>query len=177
MTDGHCRDILRAGCAAGQPAPLFRAFGEACDRRFGHSLFTVLAWDAARDAIQRIHTSDPLAYPIGAWKKMGSTAWGAVLLKGGEAILCRDEEHLRWAFPDADLLVSLGCGANMSAPVRFDGRVLGVASICGPARAYGKADLDQFDWLSQSLSPSLLAAMRVGSSLEATGGSAAPQGG
>lgn len=137
---------------------LLATFEEICADRFGVMLFTVLRWDPSRDEIQRVHSNDPDHYPVGVWKPMGPTPWGAELLKNGRAVLCHDEAELRWAFPDADLLVSLDCVANLSAPVCHGGSILGVASISNVSGHYNSADLKLYATLVQHLAPVLLRA-------------------
>ncbi|WP_435171181.1 GAF domain-containing protein [Falsirhodobacter sp. 1013] len=132
---------------------LLTTFEDICAERFGVMLFTVLQWDPSRDEIQRVHSNDPDHYPMGVWKPMGPTPWGAELLKAGRAVLCHDEAELRWAFPDADLLVRLDCVANLSAPVCQNGRVLGVASISNVSGHYMSNDLALYATLVQYLVP------------------------
>lgn len=124
---------------------------------FGSKLFSVLLWNPKREAILRIFSDDLERYPLGFWKPMGPTPWGAKLLKGGEPVLCRNEEELRWAFPDADLLVSMDCIANLSAPIRDGDKVLGVVSISERSDAYGTEQIAAYDRLAQVLLPAFRA--------------------
>lgn len=146
-------DHLSKLASQGDIASSFAKFLEISEAMFGSTLFTALLWDPGREAILRVFSDDAERYPLGVWKPMGPTPWGARLLKNGEPVLCRHETDLRWAFPDADLLVSMGCFANLSAPVRDKGVVLGVVSISERSEAYDDAQLAAFDRLAQCLAP------------------------
>ena len=152
------RQIAAAQAAAGQPEVLFAAFDRLCADAVGHRLFTLLAWDAAGNDVERIYSSRPAEYPLLGRKAMGSTAWGARVLKGRETWIGSTAEDIRWAFPDHELILSLGCEACINAPVRWNGTVLGAVSVLGPAGAYDEADLVGLDLASQALAPAFIAA-------------------
>jgi hypothetical protein len=149
--------LLKQWGNPGLPTALFSRFGEICAERFGIRLCTILTWDVEKQEIQRVFSSDHDDYPLGGRKPMGLTAWGERLLKGSaEAIFCRNEDDIRWAFPDADLLIRMQCTSNLSAPVRWNGSVLGVASISDKEGSYSDTSLEEFDNLTQLLVPALL---------------------
>lgn len=143
---------------AGQPGGLFALFDRICQDRFGHRLFTLLAWAPETNDVQRLYSSRPAEYVLRGRKAMGPTEWGEKVLKGGETWLGRDAADIRWAFPDHELILSLGCEACLNTPVLFDGRVLGVVSVLGPAGAYDEADLETLVRLTSALVPAFLAA-------------------
>lgn len=154
------RRLGAAQAGPGQPATLFAAFGQLCAEMVGHSLFTLLAWDPAGNDVERLYSSRPAEYPPLGRKAMGPTEWGARVLKGGRTWIGRTAEDIRWAFPDHELILSLGCEACLNAPVRWNGSVLGVVSVLGPAGAYDDADLAGLDLAAQLLAPGFLAAAR-----------------
>src|SRR3712207_7851779 len=47
------------------------------------------------------------------------------ILQQGIARFCRDREDIIRAFPDHELILSLGCESAVNVPVRWDGRTLG----------------------------------------------------
>lgn len=154
------RRLAEAQAQDGQPATLFAAFDRLCADAVGHSLFTLLAWDPAGNDVERLYSSRPVEYPLLGRKAMGPTEWGARILKGGQTWLGRTADDIRWAFPDHELILSLGCEACLNAPVRWNGAVLGVVSVLGPAGAYDEADLAGLDLAAQLLAPGFLAAAR-----------------
>lgn len=143
---------------SGQPDGLFALFDRICQDRFGHRLFTLLAWAPETNDVERLYSSRPADYPLLGRKAMGPTQWGAKVLKGGETWLGRDAADIRWAFPDHELILSLGCEACLNTPVLYDGRVLGVVSVLGPEGAYDHADLEALVRLTPALVPAFLAA-------------------
>lgn len=152
--------MVKAQSADGQPVTLFAAFDRLCADAVGHSLFTLLAWSPVSNDVERLYSSRPVEYPLLGRKPMGPTAWGARVLKGGRSWLARTADDIRWAFPDHVLILSLGCEACLNAPVRWNGAVLGVVSVLGPAGAYDEDDLAGLDLAAQLLAPGFLAAAR-----------------
>jgi GAF domain-containing protein len=139
----------------GQPEPTYATFERLTGDVFGHKLLTILAWHGS-DEVERVHTSRPAEYPLLGRKRMGPTAWGEIVLKEGRPWLGTSAQDIRWAFPDHELILSLGCDSCLNAPIRFDGRVLGVVSLLdGPAR-YNERDLVALQPLAQFLAPTFL---------------------
>jgi hypothetical protein len=146
--------------ATGQPDASFRAFDAICAKRFGHRLFTILAWDGAADEVERVYSSRPSEYPVLARKRMGPTPWGQHVLGQGRCWLGSTADDMQWAFPDHRLIASLGCGACLNAPVRWNGTVLGAINVLDAEGAYKPTDLDALDALSGFLVGPLLARVR-----------------
>ena len=162
-TDTGCFDpaaaLARLGMAQAhpdQPAPLFATFEDICAGAVGHRLFTLLAWRPATGEVARIHSSRPAEYPLRGRKPMGPTAWGAQVLHDGRPWLGRSAADIEWAFPDHALIASLGCASCLSAPVLWDGRVLGVVAVLDRAEAYTPADLAGLCRIAPLLAPGFL---------------------
>ena len=149
-------DLSRALAAPDQPWPAFSAFDRLCAEAFGHRLFTILAWQAGADELERIYSSRPAEYPVSARKRMGPTPWGAHVLRQGRPWLGVNAEDMRWAFPDHALIASLGCAACLNAPVRWNGTVLGAINVLDAEGAYEQADLDALETISVFLIGPLL---------------------
>ena len=139
-----------------QPGPLFTAFDAICAEAVGHRLFTLLAWRPETGEVARVHSSRPSEYPLRARKPMGPTKWGAQVLHQGRPWLGRSAADIEWAFPDHALIASLGCASCLSAPVLWDGRVLGLAAVLDRADAYVPADLDGLCGIAPLLAPGFL---------------------
>ena len=147
--------MAEALAGPGQPDPAYRAIDEITAEILGHSLFTVLAFVEKDGEVERMYTSRPEEYPLRGRKKMGPTPWGDHVLKGGRSWFGAGAEDIRWAFPDAELILSLGCEHCLCAPVRHDGRTLGLISVLGPDGAYGEGDLALVEMLTPYLIPAL----------------------
>ena len=87
---------------------------------------------------------------------MGPTPWGDVVLKGGKPWFGASADDIRWAFPDHELILSLGCETILNAPVRFDGRTLGVISVLDGPGAYAEGDLALVTLMAPHLAAALL---------------------
>lgn len=144
----------------GQPEALFAAFDRCCAEAFGHRLFTILEWAPETNDVERLYSSRPAEYPLLGRKAMGPTEWGALVLKGGQSWIGRTAEDIRWAFPDHELIASLGCASCINAPVLWDGKVLGVVSVLGPENAYDASDLAALVAIAPLLVPGFLARRR-----------------
>lgn len=131
--------------------PGFATVEDLCRKAFGFRLFTILANDPGAGEICRIYSSNPADYPPGGRKPMGRTPWGEGVLRRGRAWLGDGEDALRWAFPDAALILSLGCEACACAPVRQGDRVIGVLSLCDVRGSYAAEDLNGLGALAQLL--------------------------
>ncbi|MEO3388610.1 GAF domain-containing protein [Mesorhizobium sp. CAU 1741] len=146
-----------AQAGSGQPATTFAAFDHYCQEAVGHRLFTMLEWAPATNDVERLYSSRPVEYLLLGRKAMGPTEWGAKVLKGGENWIGRNADDIRWAFPDHELIASLGCAACINAPILWDGAVLGVVSVLGPENAYDDNDLAGLVAIAPLLAPAFLA--------------------
>ena len=159
MVDDRTSDSLISLADAlaqpGQPKPAYEAFERLATELFGHRLLTILAWHGSAE-VERVHTSRPAEYPRLGRKRMGVTAWGEIVLKGGQPWFGKSADDIRWAFPDHELILSLGCESCLNAPIRFDGRVLGVVSLLDGAGSYDEDELRALQPLAQILAPTFL---------------------
>lgn len=142
----------------GQPDAAFQAFDRLVGDALGHRLFTVLGWRDGSSEVERLHSSRPGDYPLLARKAMRPTPWGALVLKQGQSWFGRNAADIRWAFPDHELIASLGCASCLNAPVRYDGTVAGVVSVLDAEGRYTDADLHALQCLSGFLAAPLLQA-------------------
>ena len=134
----------------------FQMVEEICRRSFGFRLLTVLRRipGETRDVL-RVHSSNPTEYPCSTRKPMERTAWAKVVLAGGQGWWGEGEAAIRWAFPDADLMLKLGLGSCLCAPVLADGRTIAVLSLNGEAGAYRPDDLAPLGAIAQLLKAEL----------------------
>ncbi|GAA0292474.1 GAF domain-containing protein [Kineococcus aurantiacus] len=115
---------------AGENAPGFEVVEAAARAGLGVRLFTVLAWDDERAALQRIHTSHPEEYPVGGEKFMPREApWPQQVLVRAEPYLGRTPAEVAAVFADWPTIEALGCGSTLNVPVVDAGRTLGSLSL------------------------------------------------
>src|SRR5437660_12442387 len=89
--------------------------------------------------VERVYSSNPAAYPVGGRKAKHGTPWGAQVLDHGKIFIARDPAELRAAFPDYELILSLGIGSIMNVPIMHAGRCRGIVNFSHDAGRYGDA--------------------------------------
>ncbi|MEZ5739837.1 MAG: GAF domain-containing protein [Burkholderiaceae bacterium] len=107
----------------------------------GHRLFTVLAYSGDSSLVTRVYSNQPIAYPVSGTKAMGPTPWGQRLLVQGQPYIGHSADDIRWAFPDHELILSLGLESTLNLPLRHRGRVLGTLNLLDAADHYREAHL------------------------------------
>ena len=124
------------------PAGLYRAVQTSLQRFIGHQLFTLLVTVSDGAEVERIWSSDETAYPLTGRKRMGPTPWGDLVLKGRQPCLGNEAAAIRWAFPDHELIASLGLASCINVPVVAFGRTLGTMNILDREGAYDPAGIE-----------------------------------
>jgi GAF domain-containing protein len=119
----------------------FLLIGEEAQRRFGWKLFTAMRYLASGE-VERVHTSDPAAYPLAGRKPRRDTPWSRQVLVRGEPYYANDAAGIRFAFEDAEKILGLGLGAVMNVPVKEGGRVLGTLNFLRETGGYRPEDLE-----------------------------------
>ena len=134
-----CAPALARVLAGGSPQAGLRQLDVALARDLGHRLFTVLALDWTRGLSVRHYSSAPLAYPPGGAKPIvPGGEFHARVIEAGEPRFCADADAIRAAFPDHELILSLGCESAVNVPVRWNGRTLGSLNLLHEAGWYGE---------------------------------------
>ena len=128
--------------------------GEHAQRRFGWKLFTAMRYLESGE-VERVHTSDPFAYPLAGRKPRRDTLWSRQVLVRGEPYYANDAAGIRAAFEDAEKILGLGLGAVINVPVKDGERVLGTLNFLREAGGYRKEDIQQGEALA-SLARELL---------------------
>jgi GAF domain-containing protein len=149
-------DVMEATASQDDAGATFRAVEALARRTVGHKLFTVMRNIEASQEVERLHSSNPAAYPVGGRKQKEGTRWGGIVLDRGEVFLARNPDELRAAFPDHELIRSLGIGAILNVPIRLAGRCIGTMNLCGDAGQYGDADIAPGKVLAALLVPAVI---------------------
>lgn len=121
--------LAALSAAAHEPRKLHAAIDALVQAVIGHRLFTVLRVDAAGTEVERVYSSNTVAYPVGGRKRKQGTPWSRVVLERGEVFVARTPDEVRDTFDDHALIFSLGIGSIMNVPIGFRGRVLGTMNI------------------------------------------------
>ena len=118
----------------------YAGIGEEAQRRFGWKLFTAMRYLASGE-VERVHTSNPLAYPLAGRKPRRDTMWSRQVLVRGEPYYANDAAGIRAAFEDAEKILGLGLGAVINVPVKEGDRVLGTLNFLREAGGYRREDV------------------------------------
>ncbi|HWK45486.1 MAG TPA: GAF domain-containing protein [Stellaceae bacterium] len=136
-------DLTKALADAADEAAFFRAFDATAAGLVGHRLFTLLVVCDDDAMVERIYSSNPVAYPLTGRKRMGPTPWGDLVLRQRRPYLGRDRAAIEWAFPDHALIESLGLRSVINIPIVAFGRVLGTMNLLDVEGHYDEAALAQ----------------------------------
>jgi GAF domain-containing protein len=151
LTTADSLSLAIALAQAKAPADVYRAVEHLVARGPGAKLFTLLVLTKDGEAVQRVYSNNEQAYPLAGQKRMGPTPWGDLVLARAQTFLGHNADDIRWAFPDHELIASLGLASAINIPIVAMGRVLGTLNALDVAGHYSEIDV-QF---MQALSPVL----------------------
>lgn len=137
---------------------LFREIERLARETCGFKLFTVLRYVETAEAVERIHSSDEKAYPVGGRKPLDKIQDTHQAMESGAFFLAATKEDVRKAYFDHELIFSLGIGAILNIPIRHAGRRLGTLNLCGEEGSYGPAAIENGKLLAGLLVPALMRA-------------------
>ncbi len=136
---------------------IYRAVEAIAAETVGFVFLTTLRYNEAEACVERLHSSNEQAYPVGGRKPLSTITESHAALDSGEVFLAADREAVKRAFFDHELIFSLGSTAILNAPIRFGGRRLGTLNFCGVENDYGPDEVRKAKLLAGLLIPSLLA--------------------
>jgi hypothetical protein len=137
----HLALVADALVREGQPHALFAALDRAMGATLGHRLFTVLRYHPDAQESERLYTNQGAAYPVGGRKAVRPTPSTARVFGERRPYIGRTAADIRACFPDAELILSLGCESVLNLPVVFNGRVLGTVNLLHEAGWYDEGDV------------------------------------
>lgn len=146
MTTDTLTNILGNHAEAISAAPnrraVFAAAETAAQKLIGHRLFTIMRFNAERMVVERIHSSNPEAYPVGGQKPKRESAWRRHVLEEGKVFIGHNSDDIRWVFDDSELILSLGLQAVLNVPVKCAGRVVGTMNLLDRTAHYTVQDAE-----------------------------------
>jgi GAF domain-containing protein len=144
MTTLTLDDHLTLGtalAAARQPADVYRAVDKVLAKRIGFGLLTMLIRTPEGQEVSRVYSTNAAAYPLAGRKRMGPTPWGELVLERQQCYLTHDAQGICWAFPDHELIASLGLASAINVPLVAMGQVLGTINLLDVAGRYTEQDV------------------------------------
>ena len=149
--------LAKLSASAHEPQELYAAVDALVQKVIGHSLFTIMRVHDAAMEVERVHSSNIAAYPVGGRKTKRGTPWSKVVLDKGEVFVARTADEVREAFDDYRLIFSLGVGSIMNVPIGYRGRRLGTMNISSEAGWFRDQDAAAGLLIAPLLVPPLLA--------------------
>jgi GAF domain-containing protein len=122
-------EAIAAACAGLDPAALFAAIDAYAKPVLRQKLCTVNRFDAARIAVVRLYSSDPVAYPPGGSKQKAGTRWGHHVLLERRVYVGEGEAAIRESFDDHAAILALGLKSVINVPVVAHGVCLGTLNM------------------------------------------------
>lgn len=160
MTTKNPADLLSTMVAAQadarQPQASFDAAGQALGEAPGHKLFTILAYHPQEKESQRVHSSQPLAYPVGGRKPVTDSPWMQRVIHQGLPYIGYRREHIVESFYDHALILSLGCESVVNIPVRWRGQTLATVNLLHQENWYHSDHIALARAVAQMLLPALM---------------------
>jgi hypothetical protein len=121
--------LVAALRGAERAEPVFRAVETLSADVIGHRLFTIMRFDPARAEVERVHSSQPAAYPVGGRKAKRDTAWSDHTLRDMKVFRASGVDAIRAAFDDHATILSLGLASVLNIPLVLGGRCIGTMNL------------------------------------------------
>jgi len=136
LTAAQVARLVAAAQLPGQLA-MVRVADAICAEATGHRLCTAMRFDAAEMTVQRLYSSDPIAYPVGGAKPKRDTAWGRQVLLERRLYCGQGVEDLRRDFADHAVILGLGLRSVVNVPIVAGGECLGTLNFLWPEERVG----------------------------------------
>jgi transcriptional regulator with GAF, ATPase, and Fis domain len=114
----------------------------------------------ATGEVERIHSSDTSAYPLGGRKRVVDYPVNQSVLARGEVYIAKGRTDVRGTYKDYEKIFGLGVTSIMNVPVRFGGTNIGALNLFGEEGQFGEAEAADVRLLAGLMVPALLAASR-----------------
>jgi GAF domain-containing protein len=137
-------------------AKVYNAVERIAAETVGFVFLTTLRYNEAEACVERLHSSNAQAYPVGGKKPLSKITASHAALDSGEVFLAPTRAAVQEAFFDHELIFSLGSTAILNAPIRMGGRRLGTLNFCGEEGKYGDREVAYAKLLAGLLIPCLI---------------------
>jgi hypothetical protein len=147
--------VARLAAAARLPGPLamVRVADEIFAEATGHRLCTAMRFDVAAMTVQRIYSSDPIAYPVGGAKPKRDTAWGQQVLLDRRLYCGQGVEDLRRDFADHAVILGLGLRSVVNVPIVTGGECVGTLNFLWAQERVGPMQMALAELLGLIVTP------------------------
>ena len=109
----------------------------------GAKLFTIMTVDMEKEVAARVHSSDPVSYPVSGTKPIRYDSWFEVVHKQRQPFIANTIAEIADVFPDHELIWSLGCGSVVNLPIEIGGKMVGTVNCLDEEHHYEDARLSR----------------------------------
>lgn len=141
----------------GDRKKVYQAVEKLAKQTAGYRLFTILKYVAGGKEVERVHTSNPKAYPIGGRKPVTPNSVNHRMTQRGEVFVAPDKAAVKRTYFDYELIFSLGITAILNAPITANGKRLGTLALSGLEGMYDKKTVERSKVLAGLLAPAMMA--------------------
>lgn len=123
--------VMALTAEARAPLRMLEAVGVLARDVLGARGFTMFRYVHSTAEVERIHSSDLAAYPVGGRKRIQDYPVNQSVLARGEVYIAKGRDDIRGTYKDAEKIFSLGVTSIMNVPVRLGGRNIGAMNLFG----------------------------------------------
>ena len=131
--------VMAFAAEAPRPLAILEAIGVVAQRVIGARGFTMFRYLHETGEVERIHSSDVVAYPVGGRKRIVDYPTNQAVLARGEVYIARGRDDVRATYKDFEKIFGLGVTSIMNVPVRFCERNVGALNLFGEEGQFGEA--------------------------------------
>ena len=133
-------EALAAG-AAQSPAALFGAIAEVARRRVDAGLVTAMRHDETAATVERIYSSNEVAYPVGGRKVKQESDWSRHVLAEHRVLVSAGDDAIRKHYNDHAIIFGLGLHSCVNVPLVNGGKCIGTLNVLRPRAEWRDDDV------------------------------------
>ncbi len=148
--------VMAVASQAREPLRILEAIGALARTTLGARGFTMFRYVHATAEVERIHSSDLTAYPVGGRKRVQDYPVNQAVLARGDVYIAKGRDDIRGTYKDAEKIFALGVTSIMNVPVRIGGRNIGAINLFGEEGQFDAAMAQDGRILAGLMVPALL---------------------
>lgn len=131
LTISDIAAVQAVAAEAADPRQILIAVEALSRKVLGYKGATMFRYVPETEEVERIHSSDLTAYPIGGRKKIAAYPVNQAVLARGEIYVAAGKEAVKGTYKDFEKIFALGVTSIMNVPVRLAGRNIGAMNVFG----------------------------------------------
>ncbi len=102
----------------------------------GHILFTVTTVEMDEGVARRVYTNHPKQYPVSGTKPIHRDEWFDIVHGQRRSFVANTIADIAKAFPDHELIASLGCGSVLNLPIFLRNELVATVNMLAAEHHY-----------------------------------------